>query len=534
MDFSKKDKDGQFVITNQKLTDAYNAAVAKEDFVNALTFQNELAKRGAFEAEGVGIVEKGLSKFYGSLAKGFGAPVDIAASGLRKAGVPVGDAPVGGEQSLRGLIDVASGGQAFTDAKPTTTGERVVSKVMDVAGETIPATIGIVGAAPKAVNLGADLFSSFKNILANVRGEAAKNPAKFARDEAAIVTGAGVAAGSIESMFPDNPTAETVAELLGTMGGVAGVKVAESLASRTAAKKANLPFTAAELKRTAGEVYEAQKADGFSAQPEVTQSIMESVFRRADVDGIILPDGSVDPDYTKMSGTMKILEAYADKGMTGAQILSTRRGIKNRMNDAKGSEKNLLRNVLRDFDAHTADLAPSIKVANAMYARAMKAEQIEDLLELAKTRANANVNLENAMRTEFRSLLRRIVKGTELGWTPQEQDHLRRIVEGGTLENMLQFIGKAAPSGSMNVALGGGLPFSLAYSVTGDVPTSGAVAGSVMGAGLLGRMGASKLQQMNVEAMIRDILQGRQVTPEAEGRLRAALTAYLTGQAATQ
>jgi len=39
---------------------------------------------------------------------------------------------------------------------------------------------------------------------------------------------------------------------------------------------------------------------------------------------------------------------------------------------------------------------------------------------------------------------------------------------------------------------------------------------------------------MNVETMIRDILQGRQVTPEAEGRLRAALTAYLTGQAATQ
>ena len=221
--------------------------------------------------------------------------------------------------------------------------------------------------------------------------------------------------------------------------------------------------------------------------------------------------------------------------MTGANILRMRQAISGRLADAQGTEKNLLRNMLRQFDEYTGEVAPTIKTANALYARAMKADQLEEMMELAKIRAGqySQSGMENAIRTEFRQLARRIVKGQELGWTPDEVQQIMQIAEGGTMENVARFVGKFAPRGVVSAGVTMGLPYSAAMQVTGDPYVSGAAALGVGAVGEAGSQVAAQLQQGNVDRLMKSILQGRNLSRPAEARLRAALTAYLGGQAMT-
>lgn len=528
MDFSN--------IPTEKIEEALQKAIAQSDIANALLFEGELNKRNASRASDTGLVEQGVSGVYEGIASGLGAPVDLVTSGLNKLGMDI-QQPVGGRESIEGLFQALSGDRAISDVDPQTAGQRIARRTGNVVGETIPAATALATAGPKAaITAAPSAWNSFKNALASVRGEAAAAPATFAATEAATAVGGGLAESSVAEILPDNPTAQMIANVL---GAVAGGKVSE-IPERLLKPKTTGPLTADDLKKEAGNLYELQKTKGLSAQPDVTDKIFGDVFSYLDQSGYLSPvRGSnqvrVAPDYNKLRVVVNTLEAYADKGMTAANIQTMRRSIAGRMRDAQGEERNALRNVLRLFDENTANLAPQIKVANAMYSRAMKAEQMEELLELAKTRAvSANLDMENAIRTEFRPLVRNIIKGREIGWSQDEIAQLKQIVEGGSAENMARFIGKFAPTGVVSAGLGGGIPYGLAFQTTGDPLVSGAVAGATMGVGMLGKKTGAMLQKQNVDQLYQSIVQGRNMTPAAQQRLYAALTAYLGGQAATQ
>lgn len=525
MDFSN--------ITDQDLKVAYDRAMAAGDMPNALMFDNELKRRLGERTPETTVTEQTLGGFYEGFAGLAGAPVDVVAAGLRKVGLDVGEKPVGGAESIKGLLDVMTpGGEAIPKALPQTAGQRIGRRAGESMGAAVPATVGMLAAAPAKVAATAPTaWNAFKQVLASMKGEALKAPAAFAATEAALTAGGGLAAGAVEEIFPDNPTAEMVAEVLGAAGTASALRGAQ----RLLAKKVTGPLTAQALNDEAGKLYDLQVQEGLSAQPAITTNIYDNVFQRADIHGIILPDGAVDPDLPKMKAVMSILKSYSDKGMTGANILRVRQIIKGRLNDAEGVEKNALRNVLREFDANTAEISPTIKVANSMYARAMKADQVEELMDLARTRVTtANFDMENSIRSEFRTLLRRIIKGHEIGWTPSEVEQIKQIVEGGSLENMMRFVGKFAPTGVLSTGLSGGLPFAAAMQVTGDPYVSGTVAGGVMGVGASGKAMVAALQKQNVDRLYQSITQGRTLTPDAAQRLKAALTAYLGSQAAGQ
>jgi hypothetical protein len=528
MDFSK--------ILTVDLEKALKKAIDAEDMANALLFEAELKKRASENGADTNMVEQGVSGLYEGLAKGAGGPVDLLTAGLNKLGANI-ENPVGGRESIESLFQALSNQKAISEVEPQTAAQRIARGTGQVLGETVPATTAIVAAGPKALSMASDTtYAAFKNALAQVRGEATKAPVAFAATEASTAVGGGLAEKSVAEVLPDNPTAQMVANIL---GAVAGGKVSE-VPERLMQSKVTGPLTAEELKQEAGRLYDRQREQGLSAQPEVTQAIESDVFSYLDQAGYLAPvKGSnrviVATDYTKLRPVYKMLEAYAEKGMTAANIQTLRRSIAGRMRDAKGEERNALRNVLRIFDENTAQLAPEIKVANAMYARAMKAEQIEDLQELASTTAqSANGDMENALRQEFRGLLRKIIRGTEKGWSKDEVDQLKQIVEGGSAENMMRFIGKFKPRGVVSAGLGAGVPFGLAMNVTGDPIVSGTVAGGVAATGYAGQAAGAALQQQNIDRLYQSIVQGRNMTPAAQMRLRAALTSYLAGQAAAQ
>lgn len=523
-------------ITDEALERALDAALQAGDGPNALMFQRELNRRqrGGEKPTGkTNITQQGMSGFYEGAADILGAPVDLVATGYEAVTGREID-PVGGSQSLRDFLTKTT---MIKEEQPQTAAQRIARGTGQVLGETAVAAPAIVaGGARAALGAGSSLYEAGKRAFKDVAEEAKAAPAAFAAAEGATALGGGLAESSVAELFPESPTAQMVANVL---GAVVGGKTSE-IGSRLLEKKPTGPLTAEELKSEAGRLYELQKSQGLSAQPDVTADIDREVFSYLDVSGYLTPiRGSnkvrVAPDYTKLKPVVNMLEAYADKGMTAANIQTIRRSIAGRMRDAKGEERNALRNVLRIFDENTAQLAPEIRVANGMYARAMKAEQVEELRELAANRAtNANGDMENALRTEFRMLLRRIIKGQEQGWSREEVDQLKQIVEGGSAENMARFIGKFSPTGVVSLGVSAGLPYSAVYGATRDPALASAAAGGTMAAGFAGKQAGAALQQQNIDRLYQSIVQGRNMTPAAQMRLRAALTSYLAGQAAAQ
>ena len=517
--------------SDAKIEEAFAAASANNDMPNALMFQAEMNRRQGGAKVDTNVVEQGLGGFYEGAASGFGAPVDIMSAGLRKVGAPVGDSPFGGSESIKSALQMLSMGQAIPDAEPQTFGQRVARGGGKAVGESTAATAGLLTLAPKVAVAGDTAYNAFKSIMQTARQETVKAPAAYAANEAVLSATTGAAGTAVEDIFPESPTARMIAELLGASGAAVGLKSAE----RILAKKFQGPLTSTELKTEAGNLYNDQRESGLSAPPSVTKKIYENALSKANIEGIVLPDGKIDPDMPKMNAVMKFLGSYAGNKMTGANIIQVRRVISGRLADAKGSERNAIRGVLREFDANTSSLAPNIKTANAMYSRAMKADQIEEMVALAKKSGRArNGDMEGAYRDQFAALARRIIKGQESGWSKAEIDNINQIVEGGTLENILTRIGKLQPSGVVSGGISLGVPAALAMQVTGDPYIAGGAAAVSGGLGTAGRQMAGSLQKQNIDNLYQRIIQGRNMTPAGEQRLKAALTAYLSGQAATE
>lgn len=122
--------------------------------------------------------------------------------------------------------------------------------------------------------------------------------------------------------------------------------------------------------------------------------------------------------------------------------------------------------------------ATSINEARGLWRRAIKGQTIEREIELAGVNANtfSGAGFENALRTQFKQLSRRIAKGTETGFTPAEVAMIRKVANGGTLDNLFRWVGKLAPTSVVSGGIGVGGGFALGGPV-------GAVAVPAIGLG---------------------------------------------------
>lgn len=529
MDLSKK--------TNKELGDALIKATKAENALAVAMIEAELDRRASEQNIGkTNVADQTISQFYKSLSN-IGAPVDMAAAGLEKLGLRDSEnPPVGGSQSIQNLIQTLSGGEGITNIPPQNAAQRIGQNVGGVLGDTAAVTTGLMATVPsKVAQTSSSAYQAFKNILANIKGEAKKAPGTFAAVESGAAVGGGLAEGTTKELFPENPTAEMIANIVGSLAGGKTVSFIDDLMK----KGYKGPLTSEALKLEAGNLYEWQIDKGLSAQPNITEEIYDRAFSIADRNGMIEPikgtsKSRVSPDMPTVKGQLRILEAYADKGMTGANIMSIRRGIMNRMMAASGPEKNVLRNILREFDEVTGQLTDNIRVANSMYAKAMKADQIEEMMMLAKNSASAaNNDMENAIRIQYRQLLNRIIKGQETGWSQDEIKAIEKVVQGGPVENFLRYLGKFAPTGVVSMYGGGGAGLAT-YNVTQDPNLAYLTGGTVMATGAGAKAAGAQVQKANVDKVLNTIMQGRNLSPDAADKLYSALTAYYSGQALGQ
>lgn len=273
-------------------------------------------------------------------------------------------------------------------------------------------------------------------------------------------------------------------------GGVAGgglTGVAGALASRAA--KAAVP-TVEDLKSQAGALYDQARGSGFIfTTPEVAK-VADDIAAKAISEGL---DPTLHPGAT---AALKRLQDAKDKGMTVGDAQTMRRILAAAAKDPMNPDQARIAGQMIDqFDQFTATV-PELAQANAIYHQAKKGELIEQAIELAQARAGqySNGGMENALRTEFRNLQRQIIRGQLKGLSQEEIDAITKVAEGGPIENLARWVGKAAPTGIVSAGMGTGVPFAIGTTLSGGNPAVGAVAaGATMGAGIAGRSAAEAM-----------------------------------------
>lgn len=139
---------------------------------------------------------------------------------------------------------------------------------------------------------------------------------------------------------------------------------------------------------------------------------------------------------------------------------------------------------------NAANVAQDIKEARTLWSQVRKSDTLDELMLRAENRAAqfSGSGLENAIRTEFRQLVQNPKKLR--GFTVEEQAALRKVAQGGPIENVLRWMGKLSPSGAVSGAISGGAGYALGGPI-------GAMA--LPAAGYMARQGATKMTNRNAQ-----------------------------------
>ncbi len=271
----------------------------------------------------------------------------------------------------------------------------------------------------------------------------------------------------------------------GTGGLLAGASAAGG------SKKASVP-TVDELKDEARAIYKQAEASGITFdKSEVAQTA-------DDIAAKVISEG-IDPTlHPRATAALKRLQEAGATGMTVKDAQTMRRVLAAAAKDPMNPDEGRIARLMIDkFDDMVAGKTPDLAKAREIYRTAKKGELIETAIELAKSRANSQSgSLESALRTEFRHLQRQIIKGQLKGLTQAEIDAINKVADGGTLDNIARYVGKAAPTGAVSFMAGGGVPFMVGNAIGG--PAVGAAAsGATMATGFAGKAAAEAMTKNN-------------------------------------
>lgn len=350
-------------------------------------------------------------------------------------------------------------------------------------------TAGMVGDVVGSVVTGGTLAKGGVTLMNGAKSTIPSMAARGAAEGAIYggVSGAGRAEGGVEDRLRE---AAWGAGLGAATGGVLGAGTGY-LASRSA--KAAVP-TVGDLKAAAGARYKVAEQSGVVAPRPATIGLSDTMHSIAVKEGLVSPTGRISGSYPKIAEILKTVDDYANGTMSVPQMQSVRRTLQDAAGSIDKGERRIGKIMLDKFDEFTSSLAPALREGDALYHQAKKGEAIEQAIELARIRSNqySQSGMENALRTEFRALQRKIAKGQLRGLSQAEIDAINKVANGGALTNALRYVGKFAPSGVVSFGASGGIPFMVGNAVAGPV-AGAAAAGTTMGTGFLGKAGAEAL-----------------------------------------
>lgn len=242
-----------------------------------------------------------------------------------------------------------------------------------------------------------------------------------------------------------------------------------------------------ELKRTASGIYKSLDEAGVTVPTKNYNSLADDVARTLKKEG-------ADKDLTPKAVAV-INRLSADKGAdkTLSELDTLRKIANNAASSLDPADARLgiiAKQKIDDFLDDIPDEVVSGKGTGAAYRSArdlwQRARKSEDMDILMLNADNQASGLENGIRVQFRSLLKKINSGKVKGYSKEEVDAIKKIVQGTRATNVARFLGKFGVMDGMTsrtlTTMGGA---GLAGAATGSggaalaVPLIGQVSGAL-------------------------------------------------------
>lgn len=407
---------------------------------------------------------QGMSGVNEGIAGTLGAPVDLMTAGLNlvprginaiaNTNIPQISNPIGGSQWMKDNV------LAPTIFDPTNDPSKQFTRRVgqSVGAAAIPA--GFAGSTAKT--LGA-LASGF---------------------------GGGVGGATAQQVFPGNPMAEMGGELLGgglSTGGLLGLE------KRNATRQMeSLIPTVPELKQQASDLYRAAETRGVTATPAQTKTLRDHILQTLKDEGQIGPKGKITNADTATTKAFNLVDQYAGKPMRPVEMGTVRDVIAEGRRSPDAADQRLSGILTGQFDDWSRPLAPEFDAARGVSSRYLQAQDLEQARDLARASASqfGNSGLENALRTQYRALDRRAIKGQE-NFSLPVVDAIQKVSRGTPASNFARNLGRFAPTGPVSLATSVGIP-SIAGGALGG-PMGGALGGTLGLAGAGGRLAANAM-----------------------------------------
>lgn len=189
------------------------------------------------------------------------------------------------------------------------------------------------------------------------------------------------------------------------------------------------------LKGEASKIYKQIDDSGVRVKPETYDNFVSSLTEKMKKQGI---DPTLHPDATSV---LKRLQSEAGQPKTISELMTLREIASDAARSIVPRDSrmaNIILDSLDDgIDSAVSNIGSKAKDARGLWRRAMKSQQIADMVESASHTASG---LENGLRIEARKILRN--KKKRMGFTKDELNALRKIEQGTALSNLTKFLGK--------------------------------------------------------------------------------------------
>lgn len=278
--------------------------------------------------------------------------------------------------------------------------------------------------------------------------------------------------------------------------GAAGSKIYDAL-KQSAANKAFIkatPSTEA-LKATADDLFDKGRTTGATASKSQVGALYDDLFSVGRAEEVITPKGRFADESSAIAPIFKTLKDYKGAEMSPTAMDAIRKKFTDAFDKASPNEARILKEMKRRFDDFVAPLVPEFKDATLASSLQKGGQSVDEMAALAEARAGqfSNSGMENSIRTEARALDRKIIKGQERGYTPDEIALIERMAKAPPA--VVAQLNKFTPNGLMPLMAAGG-----AGGLLGG-PVGAAVGVGLAGGGAITRGALTAAQKGRLELL---------------------------------
>jgi len=249
------------------------------------------------------------------------------------------------------------------------------------------------------------------------------------------------------------------------------------------------------LKNKSSELFKEARDSGVQLDPKAFGSTMSIIAKDLRAEGY---DPRLYPKIDVALSELKNITATKDFN----ELNTLRKFIMGAQKSADPEERRLATMLKADFDNYIANVPDTAiiggskeglaawKEARDTYTKLSKADIFNDMIEKAKTQKNVLTQSgeENALFRELRKLAEN-PKRMRL-FTASEQDAIKKATEGGSVQNIMRFMGRFTPTGPVSgMFAGGAMLANPAVAIPFEV------------ASVMSRAGATKMRKDDVKKL---------------------------------